>query len=218
MKNDVSPIILRNGMVFDDPLSLARHFIRKDGSYAAYDEPYVAHNNNFLMTDLMVARKLKSRTGCAVEEAIMHRTPELEKALAKILPESSLLSNSDEIPWHALEELFEIMLSISRVGISVATKVLHKKRPGLIPILDSVLQSYLRAVDSIPDLTNAKLAIEFVRSYKKDLDANADSLRRMRAELKDGGLYLSECRLLDIFLWAYSGTYIPPFRKANLVV
>jgi hypothetical protein len=92
---------------------------------------------------------------------------------------------------------------------------LHKKRPGLIPILDSVVQSYLRAVDSIPDLTNAKLAIEFVRSYKKDLDANADSLRRMRAELKDGGLYLSECRLFDIFLWAYSGTYIPPFRKAN---
>jgi len=39
MKNDVSPIILRNGMVFDDPLSLARHFIRK----AAVMPPTMSH-------------------------------------------------------------------------------------------------------------------------------------------------------------------------------
>src|SRR5688572_21817354 len=170
MTTEIASIILRNGIVFNDPLVLARRFIREDGSYAAYDEPYVAHNNTFSTADVMIARKLKARTGCVVEGAIVRRNPELEKALTSVLPESSLLSNTDEIPWHALEEVFDIMLSVPRVGISVATKVLHKKRPALIPILDSVVQGYLRGVDSFPELTKARLAVEFVQSYKKDLD------------------------------------------------
>ena len=35
----------------------------------------------------------------------------------------------------------------------------------------------------------------------------------MRQELESRGFELTECRLLDIYLWAYSGTYEPLWRR-----
>jgi hypothetical protein len=58
-----------------------------------------------------------------------------------------------------------------------------------------------------------ELALELMRRYKIDLDANANSLRCICDVLKRRGINLTECRLLDIYLCAYSGTYLPAFTR-----
>jgi hypothetical protein len=210
-------IELRNGKRFDDPMALARRFIHEDGSYAKYDEPYVAQNNVISRTEVELVRCFKARTGKTVENRILARRAEIDSVLERIPAKSTLFDDIDTTVWDALEELLSIMISIKGVDISVATKVLHKKRPALIPILDSVVRDYLLAVDSIGKTKKrGKLAVELMRSYKRDLDANTDTLRRLRADLKRVGLYLTECRILDMFVWAYSGFYTPPFEKKKL--
>jgi hypothetical protein len=195
-------------------MSLVRRFIREDGSYAKYDEPYVAQNNVLGRTEVELVKCFAARTGKAVEDRILARRAEVDSALARISAKSTLFDDIDVSLWEALEALLSVMISVKGVDISVATKVLHKKRPSLIPILDSVVQGYLLTVDHIEKIQDrGKLAVELMRSYKRDLDSNADTLRELRADLKRVGLYLTECRILDMFVWAYSGTYTPPFEK-----
>jgi len=100
------------------------------------------------------------------------------------------------------------------VGLPRATKVLHEKRPALIPILDSVAERYLREVENLPRRRDfVAEGLELIRSYKRELHANAGPLRALRAELQARGFDLTECRLLDLFLWAYSGTYTPLWQR-----
>jgi hypothetical protein len=211
-------IILQNGKKFDNAMALVRRFIHEDGSYAKYDEPYVAQNNVLSRTDVELVRCFQARTGKTVEDRILVHQTEIGRSLERIPVTSTLLDESENIVWEALEELLSIMISIKGVDIWVATKVLHKKRPALIPILDSVVQRYLLTVDNIAKTQNReKLSVDMMRSYKRDLDNNADAVRKVRVDLKQLGFYLTECRILDTFVWAYSGVYTPPFEKKRFV-
>ena len=92
--------------------------------------------------------------------------------------------------------------------------MLHKKRPALIPILDSVLEKYLRRVDGLRRTGSfAHDAVALMRSYKRELDLTLPTLRALQAELGKRGIDLSEVRLLDLFLWGYSGTYTPLYLR-----
>ena len=57
--------------------------------------------------------------------------------------------------------------------------------------------------------------VELIRSYKRELDANLRAIQTLQQELRRRGIDLTECRLLDLFLWAYSGTYTPLFRRGE---
>ncbi|HJP90906.1 MAG TPA: DUF6308 family protein [Pyrinomonadaceae bacterium] len=196
---------------------MARRFIREDGSYAKYDEPYVAQNDVLSRADVELVRCFEARTGKVVEDRILARRTEIDSVLERIPAKSTLFDDIDTRLWEALEQLLSVMISIKGVDISVATKVLHKKRSALIPILDSVVRDYLLTVDGISKTkTRGKFAVALMRSYKRDLDANADVLRQLRADLNGLGYYLTECRILDMFVWAYSGIYTPPFENKRL--
>lgn len=105
---------------------------------------------------------------------------------------------------------------IPEVRLARQTKVLHKKRFALIPILDYVLETYLRRVDRLRRTGDAaRDAVELIRSYKRELDANLLAIQALQRELRQRGIDLTECRLLDLFLWAYSGTYTPVFRRTE---
>ncbi len=210
-------IRLRNGRNFDNPMALVRRFIREDGSYGKYDEPYVPQNNFLGRTEVELVRCFKARTGKDVEDRILARRTDIDGILEKIPVDSTLFDDTATVPWEALEQLLSVMISIKGVDISVATKILHKKRRDLIPILDSVVQDYLLTLENIGKMQNrGKLAVELMRSYKRDLDANVNTLQKLRSDLTRVGFYLTECRILDMFIWAYSGTYIPPFEKKRL--
>jgi hypothetical protein len=124
--------------------------------------------------------------------------------LRSIAPETSLAEES--IQWQSLTRLFDAFADISGVGFSKMTKALHPKRRALIPMLDSVVQSYL-ATDE-PKAPFAERATTLVVSYKQDLDRNLAALRRVQRDLVSRGhSSLTEVRILDLLVWsAYAPT------------
>src|SRR6202022_3985015 len=88
--------------------------------------------------DIRVANRIIARMPDRVIAAIHARAPAIGAALMRIPTRASLMASGEEIPWAGLEQLLRAVAGIPEVGLPRATKVLHKKRPALIPILDEV--------------------------------------------------------------------------------
>ena len=209
------PLVLRNGTRIEDVLEAALEFIASDGSYQHYDLARVEQDNELTEADIRVANAIIARMSPRVRAGIYARASAINGALERIPTSVSLVDDESVIPWLALAELFRVMDGIPEVRLPRQTKVLHKKRPALIPILDSVVEGYLRSVYSVRRTgDDAGYAVELIRAYKRELDANHAALSLLRAELLNRGIDLTECRLLDLFLWAYSGVYTPLYQRA----
>jgi hypothetical protein len=194
------PLILRRGTV-DDPLALALEFVEKYGS----DAPDASAAMSFDEPDLRLANRGGARISALEIAAILERRGEIESALRAIAPTASLAGPTASVPWPSLTRLFDAFADIRGVGFSKMTKALHRKRPALIPILDSIVQAYL-ADDRGPGapLPFGARATALVRSYKEDLDRNGGVLGEVRQELASRGYALTEVRLLDIVIWSFS--------------
>jgi hypothetical protein len=210
------PLVLRNGTRIENALETALEFIEQDSSYRSYDLAPVQQDDVLTEADISVANAMIARMSPQVIARIYQRAPVINVALAQIPASASLAESSDSIPWQPLEELMRAMQGIPEVKLARQTKVLHKKRPALIPILDSVLAKYLRRVDGLRRTGDeARDAVELIQSFKRELDASLSALRALQDELRRRDVDLTECRLLDLFLWGYSGTYTPLYLRTE---
>jgi len=215
MLEALPPLILRNGVRIDNVLEMALEFVAHDGSYQTYDLARVKQDDTLTEADIRVANAMIARMSPRVVAGIYARAPVINAALRRVPASASLSAPDDAVPWDALEHLLRAVDGIPEVGLPRQTKVLHKKRPALIPIMDSVLVKYLRSVERVRRTGDgARDAVELIRSYKRELDAALPVLQPLQHELRHRGVGLTECRLLDLFLWAYSGTYMPLYRRA----
>jgi hypothetical protein len=204
-RSDVAPkaIILRGAVQVENPLELALEFLAAYSSFDAYDS---SSPGSFDEGDLRLANRGGARISAAEIGAILERRAEIERALRKIQPEASLADAGSSVPWIPLQELFDAFAGIRGVGFSKMTKALHKKRPALIPMLDSVVQAYLTSDGSETDSSGSfgERAIALVRSYKRDLDRNRSALREIQQELVTRAFRLTEVRILDLLIWSVS--------------
>jgi hypothetical protein len=199
------PVRLRNGIEIADPLGLMVDFL---GAYRlGIDEP--VEPASFAEADLRRANRDGARISAAQIAAILERRADIERALREIAPEASLAAATASVPWPALGRLFDGFADIHGVGFAKMTKALHRKRPGLIPILDSVVQAYLED-DLVPAAPFGERALGLVRGYKRDLDANRSALRAVRRQLARRGHELSEVRILDGLIWSVGRDAKPP--------
>jgi hypothetical protein len=197
----MSTITLRGDVEVENPVELALEFLTASSSHEAFDSSGPA---SFDESDLRLANRGGARISAAEIAAILERRPEIERALRNIDPGASLADATSSIPWIALTRLFDAFAGIRGVGFSKMTKALHRKRPALIPILDSVVQAYLAADD--PGRRSAESfgerATALVRSYKRDLDRNRSALHEIQHELASRTCRLTEVRILDILIWS----------------
>ena len=191
--------MLRHGIEVANGLEPALEFIERYPNTVADD---ASPAGSLGESDLRRANRGGARISAAEIAAVLERSHEIERWLREIEPDANLARSTRSIPWSALTGLFETFSGIRGVGFSKLTKTLHPKRPALIPMLDSVVQTYLGGddlgrFDSFGDRT-----IAFVRSYKSDLDRNRAALRQLRRELSARGHPLTEVRILDIVIWS----------------
>jgi hypothetical protein len=193
-------IILRRGEAVENPLELALEFLEAYSSYGATTPP---RPSSFDESDLRLANRGGARISAAEVAAIVARRREIERALRRIDPDASLANPTSLVPWVQLTQLFEAFADIRGVGFSKMTKALYPKRPGLIPMLDSVVQAYLTSGDcgTAPGSFGERAAA-LVRIYKRDLDRNRSALREIRRELAGRGHQLTEVRILDVLIWS----------------
>jgi len=199
----MSTIILRGGVEIENPLEPALEFLAAYSSYEVCDSSGPA---SFVERDLRLANRGGARISAAEIAAILERRGEIERALRKIHPDASLTERTSSIPWTPLTRLFDAFADIRGIGFSKMTKALHRKRPALIPMLDSVVQAYLTREDLETRSSESfgARATALVRSYKRDVDRNRSVLRKIQRELASRGYRLTEVRILDLLIWSVS--------------
>ena len=202
---------LRNGVVLRDPLALALLFLEHDYGYRSYDSQPTRADADWRREDAQIANRAGARMSSREIDALMGHANLIEDALRRIPGDQSLAAPSEEIPWDALHDLYAAFGGIPGIGLAKATKALHKKRPHLIPMLDSFVAGYLRSVEDIPVGDFADEALALTRSYKVDLDANVDTLVSVQHGLNEHGFTLSLCRILDLYAWTYASESPPPW-------
>ena len=199
----MSTIILRGGVELENPLELVLEFLEAYSSHEAYDSSGLA---SFDEGDLRLANRGGARISATEIATILERRDEIERALRRIRPDASLADATSSIPWLPLMRLFDAFADIRGVGFSKMTKALHRKRPALIPMLDSVVQAYLTRDDPATRALGSfgERATALVRSFKRDLDRNRAALREIQGELASRTYPLTEVRILDLLIWSLS--------------
>ena len=194
--SSVPSIGLRNGIEIEDPVRVALGYLEvwrfEAGDLSA----------SFAESDLRLANRGGARISALEIASILARRRAIESALRVILPHASLAGRSKSVPWLPLRELFDAFAGIRGVGFSKMTKALHEKRPALIPMLDSVVQRYLRDDDLGAPAPFGERAIGLVRGYKRDLDRNRAAITAVRRELARRGHDVTEVRILDLLIWS----------------
>ena len=194
----VRPVVLRNGIDIEDPLSVVLTFL---GGHSRFDAPDPAPVS-FDESDLRRANHGGARISAAQIAAILERRRAIERTLRAIAPDASLAAPAKSVPWPALGRLFDAFAEIKGVGFSKTTKALYPKRPALIPMLDSVVQHYLEDDDLGAEAPFGERALGFVRGYKRDLDRNRVAMRATRQHIASRGYELTEVRILDLMIWS----------------
>jgi hypothetical protein len=137
------PVVLRKGIVIDDPLGVVLGLLKAYRlDVSAFSRP-----TSFGEPDLRLANQDGARISAAEIAAILKRRRAIEWALKAIALDASLAGAADSVPWLPLGQLFGAFAGIRGVGVSKMTKALYRKRPALIPILDSIVQKYLEDDD-----------------------------------------------------------------------
>jgi Family of unknown function (DUF6308) len=192
-------VVLRSGVEVEDPLTVVLGFLE---AYPHFDAGDGSGSASFGEPDLRLANRGGARISAAEIAAILERRRTIEHALRAIAPDASLAGAARDVPWLPLSRLFDAFADISGIGFSKMTKALHRKRPALIPLLDSVVQKYLEDDDLGAHAPFGERALGLVRGYKRDLDRNRAAVRAVRQQLARRGYRLTEVRILDLLIWS----------------
>jgi Family of unknown function (DUF6308) len=192
-----------------DGLGLARGFFLSDassiaqGSYdslAGHGEP-----NRITTADIQaINRTMRARSKHDWWKPVLEQ--ELDW-LAALSPELDLIDANEE-EWQATdgERLAIAALTATigpRRGPSVASKVLHLKRPRLFPVLDNFVAVMLGV--NMPGDAPMERRIEIAASLMLHLHAqgraNLQAVQTIRATLSDEGIERPLVRILDAIVW-----------------
>jgi hypothetical protein len=184
-------------VVVEDPFSIVLGFVEAWRLDVGEGSP----PPSFAEIDLRLANRDGARISASEIAVVLERRGRIERALRAIAFDASLVGSGESVPWLALRQLFDAFAGIRGVGLSKATKTLHRKRPALIPMLDSVVQKYLEDDDPGAQAPFGERALALVRGYKSDVDRNRAALSTLRRDL-GRGRELSEVRILDLLIWA----------------
>lgn len=131
--------------------------------------------------------------------AFAERRVDLEAWLTAIPPATQLIDRDPAVAdlLHTLPTFDE------RISTTLLAKVLHRKRPHLVPLVDRDVLDHYRPVTGVRSATAAWRPLLDV--IAGDLDRNAEPLNAMASALDDElGTALSPLRLLDLALWTRS--------------
>lgn len=200
---------LPSGLVIGDPYQRILRYCRTEYDY--YDAIPRGHPDKIEPVDILATVGINSRLDTATKVRTAH--------LAMAAAVDPLLRG---LPWDAtidepasvssLHGLVAAAMTSKFVLLATATKVLHRKRPALVPILDSVVVAhYVREDETERALlarawTNRSAAVAVARvtveRLREDLSARRRELDELRLRVSDEGFALTSLRILDVLVWS----------------
>jgi len=188
--------------------------------YDYYDRIPDMAPNRIEPIDVMVTIAMNSFVNNATMVRLVHRglAGQCDSILHLIPADADLLTFDPQL--REFEQLIHAAVQARQVLVPVATKVLHRKRRGFIPMLDNVVMGHY--IDSAlrPDLreksqskqTAAFVAVEVLKAFREDLRQGHPLIEAIRAQLLRAGFDLTPVRILEILVWTeteMNGYYRP---------
>jgi hypothetical protein len=134
---------------------------------------------------------------------------EATNALLERIPADAQLQSFGNLD--LVHELFAAAMTTKFVLLATATKVLHRKRTELIPIMDSVVVGHYVRDDATEKALlqrsweNRTAAADIgrltVERLREDLIDEFDAVDALRQRLGNEGFHLSHVRITDILVW-----------------
>lgn len=192
-----------------DGLGLARGFFRGDPSSigtGSYDSLAGRGERDQITTaDIQaINRTMGARSDHQWWEPVLSRDLDW---LSAIDPELDLIAASDH-EWQVAdgEKLATAALTATigpHRGPSVATKVLHLKRPRLFPVLDSFVAVMLgkNMPDDAPADRRVKITVDLLLHLRAQGRANLEQLQTIQSALATKGIDRPLVRILDAIIW-----------------
>lgn len=196
-----SVLYLRDGRSIANPLERLRRFCGSE--YALYDAVDTPQDSTLTIHDILLSVAVNSRLDAKGLSSIWQARARVEQHLRLISPTISLTDPESHIPWHAILAMFEEFEHIKYAKLAVASKILHKKRPALIPIMDDIVRRYYQ--QAYPDLAWSwkcgPLSGQLMRHARGDLLAARPQLEVLASALQTDSRPLTLVRLLEVLIW-----------------
>lgn len=171
---------------------------RKDTGYDYLDYELITPADNILPEDLAVTLLMNSRVGWRAFHSLQRHIQDIDLSRLPTTP----LEHTSTDERKVVAETITRLAQLPGIATSVATKLLHKKRPSLIPILDNqaIFGAYMNLEwpkkparnDSVRDGKRIAMAVEWIyfdltRPENQDVwpILSAIEPRRHRIELFD---------------------------------
>ena len=194
------------GFEVENPRELLFGFVHD--WYPMYDGVDVAQDNELRIIEIALSIMINSRiSGNTGGEIWQKARTGVEEALANIRVGVDLLDvpQGNSIPDESwISRAVNAICTIHRSKLAVATKILHKKRPGLIPIFDSVVEGhyYPKWCPGVKGRSWGDFAVALTRLVHQDMLSVASELQDLRFALTENGTPLTGCRILNALMWA----------------
>jgi len=220
---------LQSGLEIDDPQGRLLRFSREEYNY--YDGVFGSDPNRVEPIDVLATWSVNSNIyrvdpderpfiDPAAKMRAVHRglATNCDRLLAEIPEDADLLSFDTE--FEMIGRLLGQAIRTRGVGIPVATKVLHRKRRNLIPMLDSIVSEYYLTASEVASLKYKKnwnnrqlvvsLALKALAMFREDLRNGLREVESYRQILSAASYFLSPTRILEILIWTKKrGLYGP---------
>jgi hypothetical protein len=205
-----------SGINIPDPETILRGYVRT--VCPRFDCREVPRDNELRADEIRLSRKIGSRLYEREVDAILAVGNRISEELENIAPDVDLMTipEGGEIPGErALSRLITFMCDLPGIKLPKTAKILHKKRPSVLPVLDTVVQyNYWPTwVPSVRGRSNGDYAIALIRAFHRDMHSVAEELLAVRDVAVDMGVLLTPCRTLDLLIWVVRTNNIKWFSQ-----
>lgn len=190
-----------------DPVVLLESYLDPRNGYAwpAYDGLVTNGSPALVSGDLLAPALLGAHVDAGRFSALQEMLPRLA-GVADLPP--GALEDADDDTVDAVAALFGVLDEARYAGRGVrgtiVSKVLHRKRPDLVPIYDSRIFAAYTApgvIERVPERSWVSFMGQLCRVMRADLQDTADRFAELEQVAAGRGAALSRLRILDVVVW-----------------
>ena len=168
--------------------------------YDLYDAVPVPRDSILRPEEIALCIMMNSRTSGNTGLAVWEHREAIGSALQLIPPDADLAAT--DVPWQGIQALFDPFQFIPRAKLGVATKILHKKRPALIPMLDTLLVGHYHRLLTTRTKTLGGYGANLMKLFREDLLAVLPEVTALCDFAAEQRKPVTPVRMLDHLVWS----------------
>ncbi len=178
--------------------------------YDYYDGLPQGDPNHISPSDVLATLSVNSFITSAVRIRRIHQGMVANcDGLLPAIPSDSDLLTCPPKTFKDVKRLLHEAVQVHWVLIPVATKILHRKRPNLIPMLDTIVLKYYLNANGRSDLFSptqdkqraADVAMTVLDFFRKHLQSILPQIKSVKERVDQEGYILTPVRILELLVW-----------------